>query len=277
MGNHMWMTRLFKPSLDPKYSLIQEQTCPRCGINETSDNKNYSRHNLKLLVLGFIAGTLVSLLVSAPAIYWYISHIRHRPNAAYYPADVVFGKIPTKAVIFEQDPAFVESDPLDGRWDGGPAVLNGNKRTPWDELYLSPWVEIPNPSSASTNGGVPLQKFSDDPAWTSSSQGFVPSVLHQLHCVGIIKHALMRFEKGDYDYNPYEDTTHCLEYLRQTLMCHGDLTLERPRFVTDKTFGGPTGWGVTHQCRDWSAIHSFISKHTVTFSGGKPILWVPQK
>jgi len=89
----------------------------------------------------------------------------------------------TTEVIFEPDPAFVETDPLDGRWDGGLEVLNGDKKTPWDDLYLSPWVEIPEPSAAGASGGVPLQRFSDDPAWSTSSQGFVPSILHQLHCV----------------------------------------------------------------------------------------------
>lgn len=91
--------------------------------------------------------------------------------------------VPTTDVIFEENLAFVQSDPFDGRWDGGEDVLKSDRWTPWDELYLSPWIEIPDPLAAGASGGVPLKHFSEDPAWSSSSQGFVPSILHQLHCV----------------------------------------------------------------------------------------------
>jgi hypothetical protein len=57
-------------------------------------------------------------------------------------------------------------------------------------------------------------------------------------------------------------------------MCHGDLTLEPPLYVTDTTFAGPTGWGITHRCRDWDYIHDFITEHMVTFADdGSPIPW----
>ena len=57
-------------------------------------------------------------------------------------------------------------------------------------------------------------------------------------------------------------------------MCHADMTLETPLYVTNETFGGPTGWGITHQCRDWDTVHGFIEKHMVVFDGaGEPVLW----
>lgn len=45
---------------------------------------------------------------------------------------------------------------------------------------------------------------------------------------------------------------HCIEFLRQQIMCSADTALEHRR-----ADGGETevdGWGVTHQCRDWDAI-----------------------
>jgi hypothetical protein len=42
---------------------------------------------------------------------------------------------------------------------------------------------------------------------------------------------------------------HCLDYLRQTIMCLADATLEH----IDDGKGAP-GWGDTHRCGDWDAL-----------------------
>lgn len=61
---------------------------------------------------------------------------------------------------------------------------------------------------------------------------------------------------------------------QQSVMCHGDLTLEPPLYVTEESFGGPTGWGIAHQCRDWDTMHNIFAQHQITFSAkGEPILW----
>jgi hypothetical protein len=43
---------------------------------------------------------------------------------------------------------------------------------------------------------------------------------------------------------------HCLDLLRQTLMCHADTTVE----VNDVEAGGVHGFGVKHVCRDWDQL-----------------------
>ena len=43
---------------------------------------------------------------------------------------------------------------------------------------------------------------------------------------------------------------HCLDLLRQTLMCHADTTIEEK----DVAAGGVHGFGVEHQCRDWDEL-----------------------
>jgi hypothetical protein len=45
---------------------------------------------------------------------------------------------------------------------------------------------------------------------------------------------------------------HCFDYLRQSIMCSADMTLEH-------TNG--TGWGVQHECRNMDDILKFVSKH----------------
>lgn len=56
---------------------------------------------------------------------------------------------------------------------------------------------------------------------------------------------------------------HCIDYLRQSLLCHADANLERP----SREAGGVTGFGFERQCRDikqlkawaeeWRAVESF--------------------
>ena len=40
---------------------------------------------------------------------------------------------------------------------------------------------------------------------------------------------------------------HCVDFLRRSLMCHADSTLE----VEDEAIGGVKGFGVSHECVDW--------------------------
>ena|ERR1700761_2279317 len=52
-------------------------------------------------------------------------------------------------------------------------------------------------------------------------------------------------------------STHCLEYLRQSVMCAGDTTLE--------PYAGQLGLaGIQHKCRDWDTIFDFATKHKKT-------------
>ena len=43
---------------------------------------------------------------------------------------------------------------------------------------------------------------------------------------------------------------HCIDLLRQSLMCQADTTVE----VKDEKAGGVHGFGVEHQCRDWDEL-----------------------
>jgi hypothetical protein len=47
---------------------------------------------------------------------------------------------------------------------------------------------------------------------------------------------------------------HCMDYLRQTILCNADLTVEWEALTEGKEklpTGHIDGYGVTHQCRDW--------------------------
>jgi hypothetical protein len=54
---------------------------------------------------------------------------------------------------------------------------------------------------------------------------------------------------------------HCIDYIRQSIMCNGDTTLEKPSTVNGKPMRGVDGWGVAHECRDYDAIYSYADTH----------------
>lgn len=49
---------------------------------------------------------------------------------------------------------------------------------------------------------------------------------------------------------------HCIDLLRQSLMCQPDMTIE----TKNETIGGVTGFGTEHVCKDWDALVKWTSK-----------------
>jgi len=50
-------------------------------------------------------------------------------------------------------------------------------------------------------------------------------------------------------YTPWH-TRHCIDFLRQMLMCNADVTIER----NDPGIGGIRGFGINHQCKKWDEV-----------------------
>lgn len=95
------------------------------------------------------------------------------------------------------------------------------------------------------------------------------SLFHQLHCLAsirifmsVIRQAMGRndtFQIEKVVLDPREDhMAHCFDYLRQSLMCHGDMTLEWPRTEPDGSRVAVDGWGVEHQCKSWVGLCSVL-------------------
>lgn len=80
-------------------------------------------------------------------------------------------------------------------------------------------------------------------------------MFHQMRCLDIIRDVVV-------DY--YLDSSpnarpgkrklvhHCMNYLRQTVMCRGDLHIETVRAPSGPTV---TVSAVTHSCKDWTAVY----------------------
>lgn len=50
---------------------------------------------------------------------------------------------------------------------------------------------------------------------------------------------------------------HCIDYLRQSIMCSADTTLDFAELQPDGRRKGFSGANSTHHCRDWDALTSW--------------------
>ena len=61
---------------------------------------------------------------------------------------------------------------------------------------------------------------------------------------------------------------HCFDYLRQSLMCAADTTLEEMEVVDGEVLDRTDGWGAVHKCRSFEAVFEWAEKHRATDFGG---------
>lgn len=110
----------------------------------------------------------------------------------------------------------------------------------------------------------PILGLESDAQWygmTSTSDGFVrlgPEnrlfvvvMFHELHCLRVLNMGFSNStDAGD------AHLEHCLTYLRQSVLCGSDLTLE-PGDFEDRDVETERV-GATHVCKDWSTLYGLV-------------------
>lgn len=97
---------------------------------------------------------------------------------------------------------------------------------------------------------------------TSHGDVYDVSLFHQLHCLKHIRTYLYTMKAALNKTRPLdvyevllapmeEHVEHCFDYLRQAVMCAGDMSLEWPRTESDGRRFAVDGWGIPHQCKSW--------------------------
>ncbi|KAL2018655.1 hypothetical protein VTK56DRAFT_490 [Thermocarpiscus australiensis] len=95
---------------------------------------------------------------------------------------------------------------------------------------------------------------------------FTTSVTHQIHCLRSILQAVAAYSSGQLDKVPsdgVEHLGHCFDYLRQGIMCCGDIALEGQGTTFPPRVLGSDGWDAKHVCRDYSQIMSYLEEKRV--------------
>jgi hypothetical protein len=63
--------------------------------------------------------------------------------------------------------------------------------------------------------------------------------------------------------DPAAHLSHCFDYLRQAIMCHGDTALEGLQTTFGPDVGGSDGWNVKHVCKPWNRIYNWLETHRI--------------
>ncbi|KAH6634672.1 hypothetical protein B0J18DRAFT_453373 [Chaetomium sp. MPI-SDFR-AT-0129] len=110
------------------------------------------------------------------------------------------------------------------------------------------YVQI-NDTSRYKNLPNPLKSYPDST--------FTTSVTHQLHCLHAIVGVVAAYTSNRLDKLPQEGTwhlNHCFDYLRQSIMCCGDMALEGQQTSFPAGFVGSDGWDAIHMCKDYRKV-----------------------
>lgn len=291
------------------YARVSEGSLSEDSGSEKGQYSSPPRFSLQRMSIALNVITLVVIVLGFAA----SDHILLNKSSleCELPSDKLWGRrIPYKLVTQQNNQDFIDSDPFNGKWNENPYYTPPtDAHSPWDSLYEGSWVGLDTSGEDRLAFGTPLapgpgyyEGAEDDPTpWKAGEQAFGVAVMHQLHCVAGLKHAIndLRLPGRDGrwanssavithtgkthfhfiipipDETQYINTNgamkreqdHCIEILRQAVLCHGDLTLQRPDNPNPDPRGyvGITGWGNEHLCRDWDVVREVIAAHSIAW------------
>jgi hypothetical protein len=88
---------------------------------------------------------------------------------------------------------------------------------------------------------------------------YMISAMDQLHCLQQLQIMLLHNtdESSPEAGGEKNHAAHCINYLRQSVICSADDTLEGPDQHPEAGQSRLRGQGVTHQCRSWDGLMAF--------------------
>ncbi|KAI9833746.1 MAG: hypothetical protein M1819_003479 [Sarea resinae] len=168
---------------------------------------------------------------------------------------VFTGEVPEVIRAFDRDKSYLQAPTRDG----------GKLNATWDAL-LPPgrgFVLIEDHTKFGLSTGLPTG---------DGDARFSISMFHQLHCLDYVRTTLYnvilnlqsntREDIFIAEIDQADHLPHCLDYLRQGIMCSGDTSIEGAKYDEHGTV--VFGIGSEHKCKDFQAIYDFTAKHADT-------------
>ena len=89
-------------------------------------------------------------------------------------------------------------------------------------------------------------------------------VHHELHCLNELRKQIYRDQYPDKHSKEkqLQHANHCIDILRQVLMCHGDVSIQVYDWIDDYRWPWPN-FNTAHTCRKWDAINGWAGDHFV--------------
>jgi len=89
---------------------------------------------------------------------------------------------------------------------------------------------------------------------------FIVAMYQQLHCLDVVRVAFLQLHASPSHTKVanFTEADDCMDQLLQTILCHGDISLEPAVLVLNdgKFVPGSKGVGVDHRCRDWNELRA---------------------
>ncbi|KAI1761478.1 hypothetical protein GGR53DRAFT_27207 [Hypoxylon sp. FL1150] len=154
-----------------------------------------------------------------------------------------------KITKFEPDPSFVPENTSE--------FFSDETRQKWLDLVPKGlgYLQIKKPQDYD-NLPAKLNSFPAQFVVTSS-------MTHQLHCLYAIAEAYSALT-SDVSRVPKETPwhlNHCFDYLRQGIMCCGDVALEGEQTSFPEGFDGSDGWDAKHVCKNYEEVYDYLEKN----------------
>ncbi|KAI1770219.1 hypothetical protein F4818DRAFT_433836 [Hypoxylon cercidicola] len=97
--------------------------------------------------------------------------------------------------------------------------------------------------------------------WDEDKGVYLLQGFHNLHCLRTLFRYIMYAERGLPQHIALQHALHCLDQLRQDVVCNADDT---PRYAGFQNPPG-TGAGQVRMCKDWSKLERWAQEHTACF------------
>ncbi|KAF2661946.1 hypothetical protein K491DRAFT_686930 [Lophiostoma macrostomum CBS 122681] len=167
---------------------------------------------------------------------------------------------------FRSVPGFVDTDPFDSAfWNPDHAKDDDMLANAWN-YYGNSWIWLKKGSPYEVPGGRLLIPLYEKDAWMKDYLGYLSAYQHEIHCVGVIKHALDQCGNGNVsDATLKHANTHCLEVVRHSVMCQPDLKLDVPYYDSHGVQHDPYWGNGKHMCRDPKKVHEFLASRNMGF------------
>ncbi|KAF9465116.1 hypothetical protein BDZ94DRAFT_408386 [Collybia nuda] len=98
---------------------------------------------------------------------------------------------------------------------------------------------------------------------------FTVSMFHQLRCLNIVRGSLVSHRSQSIKDSEMKLARHCMNYLRQMVLCRSQLHLES---VRDHVGVRLTVSETTHTCRDWTAVYEAAEANVREYKRKKGLL-----
>ncbi|KAH8650040.1 hypothetical protein BX600DRAFT_554465 [Xylariales sp. PMI_506] len=108
------------------------------------------------------------------------------------------------------------------------------------------------------------EKYHDLPQAVKGYKGYVvtTSMTHQLHCLYAIAELFSAYNAGMTEKIPEDPwhLGHCFDYIRQGIMCSGDIALEGQQTTFPAGVIGTDGWDAKHVCKNYDEVLDYLEQ-----------------